>query len=270
MRKAIVIRLQNQHFKVWQYKTNLPRRALLQSQGLFFWVDSLYTLITSMNLRLLPFVLVAIAEMLGETWQWSGLIFWVKPLLMPTLAWWWWQESARVPGPVRMGVVYALVFSTLGDTLLMFSGRWASYFLLGLAAFLVAHIFYIRAFLRLARAGNGWVLGHKWVVVCFLLYLTGLLAWLWGGIPLAMKGAVAVYATVITLMALTALNLRGILPKKSAAWLFLGAVLFVLSDSLIAINKFGHPFPEARMAIMGTYIFGQYAIVRGMLGAERA
>jgi uncharacterized membrane protein YhhN len=64
-------------------------------------------------------------------------------------------------------------------------------------------------------------------------------------------------------MALSALTLRHIVSK--AAWnsLFSGALLFVMSDSLLAINKFVHPIPEAGFLIMSTYILAQYFIVQG-------
>ena len=204
------------------------------------------------------YALVSILHLIGEAFE-LPLIYFTKPLLIPTLALWWWQNSHS--SPVRNTVLWALVFSTLGDILLMGAGRYAYFFLLGLAAFLVAHLFYIYSFRALLRGKKGYLQQNAGLILPFFLYLVGLLYWLWGGIPLAMKGAVAVYAATITIMALLALHLRGVISDYSARWLFLGAVLFVLSDSMIAINKFGYPFPEARVAIMGTYIFGQYAMV---------
>jgi uncharacterized membrane protein YhhN len=204
------------------------------------------------------YALVSILHLIGEAFNLS-IIYYTKPLLIPTLALWWWQNSRS--SPVRNTVLWALVFSTLGDILLMGVGQYAHFFLLGLAAFLVAHVFYIYSFSTLFRGKKGYLQQYPGFILPFLLYLVGLLYWLWSGIPMAMKGAVAVYAATITIMALLALHLRGVISDYSARWLFLGAVLFVLSDSMIAINKFGYPFPEARVAIMGTYIFGQYAMV---------
>jgi uncharacterized membrane protein YhhN len=212
------------------------------------------------NLGTMPifYALISILHLIGEAFNLS-LVYFTKPLLIPALAFWWWQHSRS--SPIRNTVLWALVFSTLGDILLMGAGRNAYFFLLGLAAFLVAHVFYIYTFRTLLRGKKGYLQQYPAWILPFFLYLVGLLYFLWGGIPMAMKGAVAVYAATITIMAILALHLRGVISDYSARWLFLGAVLFVLSDSMIAINKFGYPFPEARVAIMGTYILGQYALV---------
>jgi uncharacterized membrane protein YhhN len=204
------------------------------------------------------YTLLSILHLIGEAFE-LPLIYFTKPLLIPALALWWWQNNRS--SPIRNTVLWALVFSTLGDILLMGAGRYAYFFLFGLAAFLVAHVFYIYTFRALLRGERGYLQQYPVLIIPFFLYLVGLLYALWSGIPMAMKGAVAVYAATITIMAMLALHLRGIITGYSARWLFLGAVMFVLSDSMIAINKFGYPFPEARVAIMGTYIFGQYALV---------
>lgn len=219
-----------------------------------------------LNTRLIPFVITAIIELIGEMTGNMTFIGITKPLLMPALALWWYYSTADNQVRWRWTVMIALLFSTAGDILLMKSGEYASFFLLGLSAFLVAHLMYIRTYLLIANGRRGFLQQYPWAIGVFGLYLGGLLFWLWGGIPLAMKGPVAIYALIITVMAALALHLRGLLTTRSANWLFLGAVLFVLSDSLIAVNKFGGAFPDARVAIMGTYIFGQYAIVKGLVG----
>lgn len=218
--------------------------------------------------RILPFVVIAILEIAGELLQQDTLIWISKPLLMPSLAWWWWQNSTQQPSFLRSGVLIALLFSTAGDILLMKSAQYAHFFLLGLGAFLLAHVFYIRTYLRMNKGQQGYLHQRQWLVLPFVAFLVVLLGWLWNNIPVAMKGAVVIYAATITTMALMALHIRGTLSGNYSLWLFLGAVLFVLSDSLIAVNKFGHAFPEARVAIMSTYIFGQYAIARGLTGAK--
>lgn len=212
------------------------------------------------------FVVIALVHLAGEAFM-HPLVNYTKPLLMPALALWWWTNSNG--DSVRRLILAALLFSCLGDVLLMWSGVYAHYFLLGLGAFLVAHLFYIYVFRRLSRGETGLLTQKPWMVFPFMIFLFQLLALLWPNIPVAMKGAVTVYGLVISTMAASALHLRGILPWSAANWLLLGAILFVLSDSMIAINKFGFPFPESRVAIMSTYIIGQFAIVRGLLMRER-
>ncbi len=76
---------------------------------------------------------------------------------------------------------------------------------------------------------------------------------------------VMLYALVITVMALQALFRFGYTSTKSFALIFCGAICFMISDSLLAINKFLQPVPMASLCIMATYILAQYLIVEGVL-----
>lgn len=214
------------------------------------------------NTRLLPFVITAIIQMIGEATNNLSFIGFTKPLLMPTLALAWYYSASARQIAWKWPVMVALLFSTAGDILLMKQ----ELFVFGLASFLVAHLFYIYTYRQISKGEAGFLNKYPWLLIAFTLYPVALVGWLWPDIPSAMRIPVAIYALVIAAMAAMALHLRGILSDSGARWLMMGAVLFVLSDSLIAVNKFGHPFPDARVAIMGTYIMGQYAIVRGLQG----
>jgi uncharacterized membrane protein YhhN len=80
-----------------------------------------------------------------------------------------------------------------------------------------------------------------------------------------MKWPVLLYALVITLMALSALFRYGRTSMKSFALVFGGSILFIMSDSLLAVNKFIEPLALADFWIMVTYIGAQYLIVSGIL-----
>jgi uncharacterized membrane protein YhhN len=97
----------------------------------------------------------------------------------------------------------------------------------------------------------------------YLAYLAVLLLLLWPGIPIPMKIPVAIYATVLTTMGLSAHNLRGTISGDAAMMTFYGSLLFIASDSILAINKFGLAFDDANIGIMVTYIAGQWLIVSG-------
>lgn len=187
------------------------------------------------------------------------LVLLSKPLLMPLLAAWLLTETKPNTGSFRNAIVTALAFSTLGDVLLMFEG--GLYFLAGLGAFLVAHLWYIRAFSVIGSLRNGYIKNQPLIVLPFLAYPVLLLSFLWEGIPSDMKIPVCAYAGVITFMALSAMNLKGKIPSGIFIALLTGAVLFVLSDSLIALARFGQPFDSSRVAVMLTYISGQYLLI---------
>jgi uncharacterized membrane protein YhhN len=146
-------------------------------------------------------------------------------------------------GPLQRQVIAALVFSGIGDISLE-----RGLFTLGLGAFLVAHLFYLSVFcrhLRMTRQGVAALLGLAIYGAAVVTYLSPHLG--------EMATPVYLYMTVIFAMAGAAVSGRDNHPLVA-----LGAVLFVLSDSLIAINRFAEPVPGAKYAIMVLYYAGQY------------
>ena len=216
------------------------------------------------NLARIVFFAVVLLHLLGIALANQTLVQFSKPLLMPTLAGWLLLAVHRDQRSTFLfrAVMGALVFSTLGDVLLMFSGPL--FFLLGLFSFLLAHVFYIGAFVSVAGFKNGFLARNPLWSLPFLTFPALLLVFLWDGIPAGMRVPVAIYAGVIAVMALSVLNLKGKIAGPAFTSLFAGALFFMLSDSLLALNKFGQAFEGAGMAIMVTYILGQFLLVRGV------
>jgi uncharacterized membrane protein YhhN len=153
---------------------------------------------------------------------------------------------APASGPgYRQLVAAALVLSMLGDICLMFEGN--AWFTAGLGSFLLAHVGFILAFLK----GVTPAMPPAWTVLP-VAYGLGLSAWL---LPRAgsLKPAVAVYCLVLLGMALTAaLRLRS-LGGGPAALAVAGSLLFVVSDSALAVRKFGGAYRGAQALILSTY-----------------
>jgi len=189
----------------------------------------------------------------------SSLYMLVKPLLMVSLLFYFTTGSMGYP-KWRIPVMFALIFSWLGDVLLLSDDL----FMAGLAAFLVAHIFYIVAYHKTGAASgelkpmDSIKLAVLGVILIAVLYphLGGML------IP------VLVYAMVLLGMALWAHKRRGATSARSFMLVSSGAILFVISDGLIAVNKFAVEIPAERILVMSTYIAAQYLIVRGLLEHE--
>lgn len=136
----------------------------------------------------------------------------------------------------RRWLMPALLLSATGDWLLAIPW-WTMSFVLGLAAFLCAHLCFIGALSPLVVRG---VLSRARIAVMVLLSVSavGLLVWFWphlGQDHLTLP--VTVYVVVLTVMACTALAAR--LPT---IWVPVGAVCFMASDAMIAISRFilGH------------------------------
>lgn len=155
--------------------------------------------------------------------------------------------------------VSALFFSFWGDVLLLFKEHL---FVFGLASFLIAHLLYIKITTQFIKK-----LSFKKIVLVslpFLIFLIGFLSLLYDNLG-EMKYPVIVYGIVISLFGTVAL--LNYLEEKSTAnlWLFLGAIIFITSDSLIAINRFYDPNETYQLLIMITYIVAQYLICKAII-----
>jgi alkenylglycerophosphocholine/alkenylglycerophosphoethanolamine hydrolase len=157
-------------------------------------------------------------------------------------------------GEVEKLVAFGIVFSILGDALLVKEGDRA--FFAGTAAFLTAQLLYAAAFWTL-RSHEHPVTPVAIVVVVVSALLV---ANLWGPAG-AMRPAIVVYAIAITLMVGTALGtIGGPLSPVAALFAAGGAVLFYISDATLAWNKFRRPLPYASVLTMGVYWVGQIGI----------
>ncbi len=219
------------------------------------------------NTWLILFFILSVLQLAGIATDMEALRHFTKPLLMPILGLWLAGATSGNPSALRTGWLTGLFFSTIGDTLLMFKG--SSFFLGGLGAFLLAHLSYIGGITAGLREKRGFLLKNSLWVIPFALYPVFLLTWLWPDIPPGMRAAVGIYALVIATMAMSIANLYGFIPR-AVFWLLLaGALLFILSDSLIAVNQFGHPFAGGSLAVMVTYLVGQYLMAKGVAATLR-
>lgn len=171
---------------------------------------------------------------------------------LPVLALIFWLRSAPA-GAYRRWIRLGLLFSLAGDIIL----DWpADLFAFGLGAFLIAHLCYLVAYL-----GDSRRLAPRALLLA--LAAGGGMFTMLASQPLGqLLMPVALYALTISAMLWRALA-RIAEPNiaRSSAWLAaVGAVLFVISDSLIGINRFVAPFASAHYAIIVTYWLGQFAI----------
>lgn len=190
------------------------------------------------------------------------LNFYLKPLLIPLLAIGVYFSNKF---PSKKIILTALLFSWIGDVILLFSEIAELYFILGLVAFLISHVFYCILFNKqknIATKLNTVYFLLGFIVIAF--YLGGMLVVLLPSLG-ELKIPVIVYASVISLMLLFAF--RGFLTWKRDAnsYILTGAIIFVLSDSILAVNKFYTPIEKSSFFIMLTYLMAQYLIVFGIL-----
>jgi alkylglycerol monooxygenase len=190
-----------------------------------------------------------------------GLIEWhrgFKPLAL-LLA------LALVAGRARRGgaigrpgiaLLLGLACSLAGDVLLMFPGL----FIPGLVAFLAAHLCYIGLF----KQGLPWFPSRRALLATLGLGLA-MYAFLFNSLSPVLKVAVGAYVVVISLMAAQAVGRATLLRDRASLAVAIGAGFFMLSDSLLATNKFAFALPMAQVWVLASYYVAQILIARHAL-----
>ncbi len=129
----------------------------------------------------------------------------------------------------RRWLIAALLFSAAGDFLLAMPW-WKPSFVLGLAAFLVAHLCFLAALIPLvSRSGARLAAAAVTVLAC-----VALLVWFW---PRLLTEGMAVPVTLY-IAVLGAMVCAALLARLPTPWTALGAVCFAVSDAMIGIGKF--------------------------------
>lgn len=183
-----------------------------------------------------------------------------KPLIMTVLIGYFDSRINSVTKGLAKWILFAMLFSMLGDVLLLFADRNELFFLLGLSSFLLAHIFYIIFFYRVKVIEK--VQSKGWPLAVVAVYYAGLI-WLLAPYLKDMKVPVLVYGIVISTMFMLAMHMLYISNKIAGKWMMTGALLFVVSDSVLALNKFYQLFDMAGVIIMLTYGAAQFCIIKG-------
>lgn len=192
----------------------------------------------------------------------ENIAWYLKPFLIPFLILAVYLSEHFASKKILM---IALLFSWIGDVILMFSDRAELYFILGLVAFLISHIVYILLFSKQQKTRTIENKSKYWIGISLILVYFAVMVFTLFPKLGPLKIPVLVYATVITSMLYFAFKGSFIWVKLSDNPILLGAVFFVSSDSILAFNKFYIPIPSGSFLIMLTYIAAQYFIVNGIL-----
>ena len=207
------------------------------------------------------YAIIVLSELLtGRIETLQSLHYITKPAIVISLIFLFVKASKSLSKPIKRLTLLALVFSLLGDVLLMFVATSEHFFMLGLVAFLTAHVMYVLLFLKHRNTKNS----PFGFIAVLLIYAACLFYFLKAGLG-NMLIPVVVYMIVILAMATTAYLRKHKVTMRSYGLVFLGALFFMASDSILALNKFYQPVLWSNISIMVTYAIAQYLLVIGIL-----
>jgi uncharacterized membrane protein YhhN len=159
-------------------------------------------------------------------------------------------------GAARAFFVAGLTLSLAGDVFLMLPDR-ERWFVFGLGAFLLGHLAYVPGL---------WLLGVSapWLVAGLVLVLVGVatvgrrIVRGVGEREPRLVAPVTAYIAVISAMVVSAVG-------TASPFAIAGALLFYVSDSLIAVTNFIQDHPMGRLAVMVTYHLAQVGLVLALV-----
>jgi len=197
-------------------------------------------------------ILAVVLTLIGYYAPSLWLVYVCKPLatlLIAAMALGNWTHSKT---PVSLCILIGLVFSMIGDILLIWPN---SYFLPGLAAFFLTHVAYLVGFTRDCKFPARFAVGTGYLVFAALCY-----AMLFPTLGASLQIPVALYAALLATMAGQAMGRSLVLKTSAARVAALGTVLFLLSDLLLAFHRFRHPLLHSTLLILVPYFIGQWLI----------
>lgn len=184
----------------------------------------------------------------GQQW----LLYLFKPLTtLLILAHAWPRGRGQA---ARRWVLLGLLCSLAGDIALMWPGE--NFFIVGLLSFLLAHLSYLWAFTRVERFFRAW----PWSFLFYALLAGLILSRLWPGVPAELRPPVIAYVACLAAMGAQAAALWRRQGGAASFVLALGGLLFVVSDAILATNKFAGPLPRASLWVLITYWAAQWCI----------
>lgn len=203
--------------------------------------------------------LVALSALLaiaGAYWPAMPWLHWAcKPLTTLLIAWLVWRTPTTLPR-YRGWLLAGLLLSTCGDVFLMLP---VDAFVPGLASFLLAHLAYLLALRQRGR----WFTA-AWPFALYALVAGLVLSRLWPGLPGELRVPVVVYVAVLAAMAAQALAVWWRQRDAASASAAVGGACFVLSDALLAWDRFVAPFAAASAAVLASYWLAQFLIGRSV------
>jgi uncharacterized membrane protein YhhN len=201
------------------------------------------------------YLTVTLADLLLIYFSLDAYRWFSKPLLMPILILLIWNNKKQIP--LFPWMIGGLILSWAGDVLL----QMKNLFIPGLISFLLAHICYITYFIKINKERKGILQLQPLIGLPVVIYII-LFLWLLFPFLDTMKIPVTIYSITIGMMLLMSINLQRKINNNASVLFFNGALQFVISDSILAVNLFAYHHVTLSICVMATYASAQYLLTK--------
>ena len=212
------------------------------------------------KLPLIAFIIFSLIDFFGIYLEKQWMVYLAKPMLMTTLFGYYYLNKKSD----NLFFVLGLLFSLFGDLFLLGSGEL--YFILGLIFFLIAHVFYIIMVFKILleiKLKDFMIAG-----IPYLLLFLILINVLYDGLG-SMKIPVIIYAMTISFLGVVSLLLFLQSRTKTSLLLLFGVLVFITSDTILALNLFYEKQSFYPILIMTTYVMAQFLICKFVLNLNK-
>jgi uncharacterized membrane protein YhhN len=207
---------------------------------------------------------IFIAELISRWDNNHSTEYLTKPFLLIWIGIYFYLNTGNIKRDIF--IYLAFLFSWTGDMFLMLAHLNGLFFNIGVGGFFLAQIAYIKTFTDNIQSDNkGLIFQQPGWLVPFTIYLASILFLIIGSLKGFMIPIIVIYSISLILMSVFALNRKGLVSEKSFNLVFIGSLLFVISDSMIAVNRFYAEFQNSSFMIMLTYFAAQYLIMKGLI-----
>lgn len=213
------------------------------------------------------FLIIAPVEWIAAGKKWHKVRFITKPLSLVAMILWFGAIGGFHSSGWWFGA--GLIFSLGGDVFLLLRRR---FFIAGLLSFLIAHLCYITGFLQ-GQLKLSWFM----ILPIAIVVMIGVVAYprIIGGVRRRLEHRYLLIPVILYMLTITTMLLTAMLTWFRPEWNIwaataasLGAILFTVSDSLLAAGRFLRPVPYGNFLVMFTYHMGQLGIITGVLLAS--
>jgi uncharacterized membrane protein YhhN len=208
------------------------------------------------KIALFVFIVVSVLDITGIIFKEPSLIFLFKPFILLSLLFLY-SSSVLIR---NKWYVMALVFSFFGDVFLLYPEELL--FMMGLVSFLLAHFIYIK--IVVGRIQKSSFKRISTSIIPFFIVFTLLIFTLKDNLNEMFIPVIIYGLTISTFGVVSLIDFQNTKSKKSLLML-VGAIVFMISDSVLAINKFYNSTHLFEVVIMVTYILAQYLIYKSMI-----